>query len=123
MNNFYNRLGKNAYLNGLSAETLAANYLIKHHWHILHRRYRCPFGEIDLIAQQEKIIIFVEVKKRKQLQDALLALSVQQKDRLTKSALYYLDMFNLDNIEAIRFDFMAVNQQNQIKHVKNITLY
>lgn len=123
MSNYYRKLGKNAFTSGLTAEQLAENYLIKHHWSILHKRFRCPLGEIDLIVQQKDWLLFVEVKKRKILKEALSAISEKQKSRLIQSALYYIDLNNLTNINNIQFDLIAVNQQNQIIHIQNITMY
>ena len=50
---------------GLWGEALAAEYLRKRGYRILACNYRCRFGEIDLIAQQSKYLVFVEVKLRK----------------------------------------------------------
>jgi len=51
-------------------EELAVKWLQSHGWEILHRRFACPWGEIDIIATQEQdlqkspILAFVEVKTR-----------------------------------------------------------
>jgi putative endonuclease len=49
---------------GQWGEALAADYLIEHGYEIIAHNIRTPFGEIDIIAKQEDIIIFVEVKTR-----------------------------------------------------------
>ena len=46
-------------------ESLAADYLRKKRYRIIACNYKCRFGEIDLIAQSRKEIVFVEVKLRK----------------------------------------------------------
>ena len=46
-------------------EALAAEYLKKKRYRIVACNYKCRFGEIDLIAQTRKEIVFVEVKLRK----------------------------------------------------------
>ncbi len=48
-------------------EDLAARYLEAQGYRILRRQYRCRHGEIDLVAQDGKIIVFVEVKGRQNL--------------------------------------------------------
>ena len=46
-------------------ESLAADYLRKKRYRIIACNYKCRFGEIDLIAQTRREIVFVEVKLRK----------------------------------------------------------
>lgn len=45
-------------------EALTAEYLRGNGYHILDSGFRCPEGEIDLIAQEGDILAFVEVKTR-----------------------------------------------------------
>ena len=54
-----------ANLLGPWGETLAAEYLRKKRYRIVACNYKCRFGEIDLIAQNRREIVFVEVKLRK----------------------------------------------------------
>lgn len=52
---------------GVTGEDLVAQWLQSQEWLILHRRWRCRCGEIDIIAEYGKnspIIAFVEVKTR-----------------------------------------------------------
>ena len=50
---------------GKWGEELAAAYLRRKRYHLIAANYRSRFGEIDLIAQKAKYIVFVEVKLRK----------------------------------------------------------
>jgi len=45
-------------------ENLAANYLTQKNYEIVERNVRTPYGEIDLVARQGRITVFVEVKTR-----------------------------------------------------------
>ena len=49
---------------GRWGERLAAEYLQKKHYRIVGANYRCRMGEIDLIAEKGRYIVFVEVKLR-----------------------------------------------------------
>ena len=50
---------------GAWGEALAAEYLRKKKYTLLAAGFRCRFGEIDLIVQNKKYLVFVEVKLRK----------------------------------------------------------
>ena len=53
---------------GAAYENKAAEYLEnRERYKILQRNYRCPLGEIDLIAVDAGVLVFVEVKYRKDL--------------------------------------------------------
>src|ERR1700691_2907309 len=47
---------------GKLGEQIAADFLIRKGFKILERNYRKPWGEIDIIAEKEGVIRFVEVK-------------------------------------------------------------
>jgi putative endonuclease len=49
---------------GLSAESRAAMFLIAKGYRILARRFKTPFGEIDIVARRRRALVFVEVKAR-----------------------------------------------------------
>lgn len=51
-------------LRGREAEKLVARTLAKEGWDILAQRYAAPGGEIDVIAEKDNLIRFVEVKAR-----------------------------------------------------------
>ena len=49
---------------GATAEELAARHLERHGLTILERNYRCRGGEIDLVARDGPLLVFVEVRLR-----------------------------------------------------------
>ena len=49
---------------GREGEELAVRFLKKSGYGIVERNYRCPYGEIDIIARDGKVLVFVEVKAR-----------------------------------------------------------
>lgn len=57
-------MGKNNLL-GAWGETLAAQYMQKKKYRIVACNFRCRLGEIDLICQNRRFLVFVEVKLRK----------------------------------------------------------
>lgn len=49
---------------GKLGELYAAHYLLSRGYHLLHRNYYTRIGEIDLIAMDSDVLVFVEVKTR-----------------------------------------------------------
>ncbi|MEJ3404228.1 YraN family protein [Rathayibacter sp. YIM 133350] len=52
---------------GRWGEDLAADYLRQHGYRVLERNWRCRQGEIDVVAEHDGEIVFVEVKTRSSL--------------------------------------------------------
>ena len=67
-----------AFRTGLSAESRAAAFLMAKGYRILAKRFRTPYGEIDLVARKRNLIAFIEVKARASLDDAAYAVTPRQ---------------------------------------------
>lgn len=52
-------------MTGAWGETQACSYLAARGWQIVQRNFRTRFGEIDIIAENGKYIVFAEVKTRR----------------------------------------------------------
>ena len=79
-------------LTGAWGEAIAAEYLRKRHYRIIASGFQSRFGEIDLIAQNRKYLVFVEVKLRKSDQFAKAGEFVdsRKQDKLRVTAAIYL---------------------------------
>ncbi len=77
---------------GAAGEVLAARYLRDHGYDIVCSNYRTRFGEIDIIAETDTYIVFVEVKSRAQNAYYLPreAVTAAKQQRIIKTALLYL---------------------------------
>ena len=77
---------------GAWGEDRAAEYLTENGYRILSRNFRCSMGEIDLIAQKESILAFVEVKLRKNSRygEAREFVTAEKQRKLRLAASYYL---------------------------------
>jgi putative endonuclease len=73
------------------------------------RNYRCPLGEVDLIAIDGDTLVFIEVKTRKgrSLAYAKEAVNDRKRRQLSKVALSYMKSNKLNGAKA-RFDVVAV---------------
>jgi len=93
---------------GKIGEAMAAAYLEAAGYRIVERNYRCPLGEIDLIALEGDTLVFVEVKSRRSENYGLpqLAVGPGKQRRISKISLYYLQSLRLDpasvRVEACR---------------------
>ncbi|MDD4556049.1 MAG: YraN family protein [Alphaproteobacteria bacterium] len=76
-------------------------------------------GEIDFIAKKGKLIVFVEVKKRKTLEDASYAIKEAQQQRITNGAKAFLKHNPCYQNCDCRFDAVLVKLPLSIKHLKN----
>ena len=89
-------------------EKIAKNYLIKQNYKILETNFHCRFGEIDIIAKDKEILVFVEVKTRTstrygQPQEAVDFLKLK---KMTKTVYFYVNSKNLNN--DLRIDVIAI---------------
>ena len=83
------QIKKRRYNRGLWAEYLATIYLFLKGYKILKNRYKTPVGEIDIIARKKHVIVFVEVKTRKTIEDGLHAITSRSMQRITRAAQYF----------------------------------
>ncbi len=93
---------------GKLAEWLCCWHLRLRGWRILARSWRCPAGEIDILARRGRVLAIIEVKSRAELAVAAAALAPRQRRRIARAAQAFLlarpDLAGLD----LRFDLMLV---------------
>ncbi len=106
-----------AWKKGLWAETVAQWFLRFQGYRILERRYKTPMGEIDVIAQRGKTLVFVEVKLRPRIEEGLESISFIQQKRIQRTAEFYLS--KKKNINNVRFDVFLVKPYWFPLHIKN----
>jgi putative endonuclease len=108
---------------GKKGEKIAAVYLKKSGYKIKELNFRCPLGELDIVASENKVIVFVEVKTRysQELGYPEEAVSVKKQKKLSQLALWYMQNKKLTDASA-RFDVVAVTlhpDKKEIKLIKN----
>jgi len=108
---------------GEKSESIAVNYLKKQGYKIIEQNYRTKLGEIDIIAKEKDIIVFIEVKSRKSKNFGNPKWAVTPKKQRTISmvALQYLKTTMQSNVKA-RFDVVSIissNDNPSIEIIKN----
>ncbi len=94
---------------GVLGEKLAANYLKKRSYEIIVTNYRCPGGEIDIIAKHKDYLVFIEVRTKTSLKFGSPEESITPAKRRKLRAMaegYYQSHENLP--EQWRIDMVAV---------------
>lgn len=107
---------------GAAAEALAARHLERHGLTIIARNVRCRGGEVDLIADDGRSLVFVEVRLRKngRFGGAAASITASKQRRVILAAQHWLagdgrrhanracrfDAILLDGLDAARIDWI-----------------
>lgn len=80
---------------GSAAENAAADFLQQQGLKLIARNFRCPYGEIDLIMQDGKTLVFIEVRLRNSNNFGGAAMSITQskQQKLKRSAERYMQIY------------------------------
>ena len=108
---------------GNKGEKIAAEYLRKNGYKINEVNVRSPLGEVDIIAREKDVIVFVEVKTRysHELGYPEQAVGIKKQKKLSQLALWYMQKNKITDTAA-RFDVVAITlypECNDIKLIKN----
>lgn len=106
-----------AFQTGLSAESKASAYLIAKGYRILARRFRTPYGEIDIVARRRGLLAFVEVKARASLDDAAYSVTPQQQQRIVAAAQVWLMTHPEHANFEMRFDVVLIAPKHLPRHL------
>lgn len=95
---------------GKQGEELACRELQRRGYEVLARRYRTRFGEIDIVCEDSRTIVFVEVKARrnKKYGEAAEAMTFSKRRRIGAMALDYLAWTGRVD-QRCRFDVVAID--------------
>ena len=109
---------------GKLGEDLAASYLEKKGYQILERNFKIRVGEVDIVAVDNDVVVFVEVKARSGVGFGIPAeaVTVRKQQQISKAALAYINNHSLQDCDA-RFDVVSVlikdNETPQIELIEN----
>ncbi|MCC5931980.1 MAG: YraN family protein [Cyclobacteriaceae bacterium] len=106
---------------GQEGERLAAEYLQKNGFFIRETNYRAGKSEIDIIATKGELLVFVEVKLRKNADFGYPEEAVNEKkwEKITEGAEVYLEKCGWQGM--IRFDIISIlrGSSSEITHIED----
>lgn len=96
---------------GVIGENKACSFLLEHGYSIIERNFRIRGGEIDIIAQKDDFLVFVEVKSlpHGDIDTLSSELGIRKQQKIIKTAKYYLQNNRQYNYQYIRFDVLALD--------------
>jgi putative endonuclease len=104
---------------GAFAEFLCRWHLRLRGWRIVARDWRCPAGEIDILARRGGVLAIIEVKSRRDFASAAASILPRQRRRIARAAAAFL-LMRPDLAElALRFDVMLVTPPHLPRHLPN----
>lgn len=108
-----------AYARGRRGERWAAWWLRLKGYRVLAQGFRCPLGEIDLVARRGGILAIVEVKHRGTVASAGEAIGARQQRRVRRAAEMFLQRHpDLAGLQ-LRFDAMLLTPRQLPRHLKD----
>lgn len=109
-------MGSTTGLMGEAAERSAEELLEKKGYRILTRNYRCRHGEIDIVAEDNDVLVFVEVRSRRtdQFGDPLETVDIVKQTRITRTARHYLSTQKKPD-RSVRFDVIGIVNEPSIR--------
>ena len=105
-------------LSGSWGEEKAAEYLKKHGYKITGMNYRCRMGEIDVIAENRKYIVFCEVKLRATLDGAAFSVTERQRRRICAAAEIFLAEHPAFSALDMRLDAILIARDGRALHLE-----
>ena len=107
---------------GKDGENIAAAFLEKKGFRIIEKNYRTVFGEIDIIAQDRGVIVFVEVKTRTDITfgHPFEAVNPKKREKIRKVALCFMKRQKKEF--PARFDVLSIyfeHGRQQIEHIQD----
>ena len=111
--------GQTAYHAGMAAEDIVAERYARCGRAVLAKRWRGSAGEIDLIAREGDIVVFIEVKKSSSHAQAATRLTRRQMDRIYGAGSEFLATQPRGQLTDVRFDLVLVDELGRIKVIEN----
>ena len=114
---------KEALAYGAHCEKIAKKYLLNLNYTFIKAGYHSKYGELDLIMSKDNNIVFIEVKARKNIHNAIvresLCLTKSKMRKNSNAAMHFLSQYDLYQNYNIRFDIILLSDYTIFKHIEN----
>jgi len=106
---------------GQWGERTAADYLAEHGYNILARNVRTSYGEIDLIAEKDGLLIFIEVKTRTSqvYGPPEIAVTARKQQHMQLCAEEYAQKYGIEHWQIDVVAIVRINGKPEITHFEN----
>jgi len=110
---------------GAAGERIAREYLRAKGYAILDSNWSTTFGELDIVAKRDEVLVFVEVKTRRgaSIELALESVTPAKQERMLRTVYQYLQDQDIDPETQWRIDVIAVaiagDRRPRINHVED----
>jgi len=108
---------------GKETECLACKHLTRKGLHLIEKNFAWSGGELDLIMKHSEVIVFVEVRFRKNSKfgTGLTSVDKYKQAKIIRTASYYLQIKPLFRDLPCRFDIVSVTKDNTLLNTKAIS--
>ena len=109
---------------GSMKEQMAGDFLIHAGYHICTYNFRCRLGEIDIVAREGDMLVFVEVKYRKSGRHGspFEAVDLRKQRTICRCADFYRVRFGVSADQPCRFDVVGISG-SEIRLIRNAFSY
>jgi putative endonuclease len=110
-------------LQGSAAETVAGHFLVRRGLTLVERNFRCRRGEVDLIAWEGNVLVFVEVRLRTPggRTSAAESIDARKQARILAAARFYLSRWRSREMPPCRFDAILMESlDGELQWLKDI---
>lgn len=104
---------------GTISEWIAAASLFLKGYRILAMRHKTKLGEVDIIARKKDLIIMVEVKARRTIEEAYDAVTHASQKRIENAGDLWLAKQKNPHLLSVRYDIIAVRPWKWPVHYEN----
>jgi putative endonuclease len=96
---------------GQQAENFACDYLSMRGLKLITRNYTCRLGEIDLIMRDKEVLVFIEVRYRRNpnFGHSVETVLANKQSKMIKTATYYLQCHPILAKKPSRFDVLGLS--------------
>ncbi len=111
--------GRTSFLAGIAAEDQVSQLYDRSGRPVIARRWRGSIGEIDLIAREGDVVVFIEVKKSATHAQAAEHLTYRQQQRIMATASEFVGGEPKGQMTDMRFDVALVDAMGRIEIIEN----